>query len=158
MPNAILAETSAKTTLTITLASLAASTTAGRQSTMVDNSSTKYPSAIVYCKIKSGTAPTAGGVYEIFLLRGDDPASSTFRTDAAGASDAALTIENAQLLGTIVVTNTLNKTYCAEFDTSPLGPLGPEWGVAIRNNTSQALNATGGDHLIEYVAIYPESQ
>lgn len=158
MPSAILAETGTVTALTITLASLAASTTAGRQSTMVDNSANKYPSAIVYVKITSGTAPTAGGIYEIFLLRGDDPASSTYRTDGAGASDAALTIENAQLLGTLVVTNTLNKAFCAEFDTSVLGPLGPEWGIAVRNNTSQALNATAGNHFVKYLGIFPEAQ
>jgi hypothetical protein len=158
MPSAILNETGTLTTMTITLASLAASTTAGRQTTMVDNSANKYPSAIIYVKITSGTAPTAGGVYEIFLLRGDDPSSSTYRTDNAGASDAALTIENALYLGSIVVTNTLNKTYCAEFDTSPLGPLGPEWGIAIRNNTTQTLNATGGNHVVKFLGYFPESQ
>jgi hypothetical protein len=158
MPSAILNETGTLTTMTITLASLAASTTAGRQTTMVDNSANKYPSAIIYVKITSGTAPTAGGVYEIFLLRGDDPSSSTYRTDNAGASDAALTIENALYLGSIVVTNTLNKTYCTEFDTSVLGPLGPEWGIAIRNNTSQALNATGGNHAVKFLPCFPESQ
>jgi hypothetical protein len=156
--NAILAETGTLTTMTITLASLAASATAGRQSTMVDNSANKYPSAIIYVKITSGTAPTAGGIYEVFLLRGDDPSSSTYRTDAAGASDAALTPVNAQLLGALVVTAAGNTAFCGEFDTSPLGPLGPEWGIAIRNNTTQTLNATGGNHVVKFLGYFPESQ
>ena len=85
-----------KATFTCTLASLA--NAAARQSTMINNSS-NYPAAIVTMKIKSSAAaPTVGTLYEIYLLRGDDAASSTYRSDAAGASDATITIENAQLI------------------------------------------------------------
>lgn len=153
----------AKATLTMTLLSLAAGN--ARQSTMVANNSTPvagrgYPAAIVTVRIKSGAAaPTAGKVYEVYLLRGDDPASSTYRTDNAGASDAAITIENAQLLGTIIVTNSASKNFYGEFDTAALGPLGPEWGIAIKNATDQALSAGAeGDFLKGYVYYVPESQ
>ena len=157
MANQINTKNIAKATFTCTLASLASGS--ARQSTMVDNSTTDYPAAIVTMKIKSsGSAPTAGAVYEIYLLRGDDPSSSTYRTDAAGASDAAITIENAQLLGTIVVTATTNKVFYGEFDTAPLGPLGPEWGIAVKNSSGQALHATEGDHLKGYVYYVPEVQ
>lgn len=131
---------------------------AARQSTMIANSS-NYPSATVYLRIKSGaSAPTAGTVYEVYLLRGDDASSSGYRTDNAGASDAAITIENAQLLGTIVVTNTANKNFYGEFHTGFLGPLGPEWGIAIKNATNQAVSTTEGDHLKEYNYFVPEVQ
>ncbi len=156
MANEIRTKPIAKATFTCTLASLADGS--ARQSTMINNSS-NYPAAIVYLRIKSGaTAPTAGAVYEIYLLRGDDAATSTYRTDNAGAADAALTIENAQLLGTLVVTATASKNFYGEFDTSPLGPLGPEWGIAIRNKSGQALSATEADHLKEYVYYVPEVQ
>jgi len=145
-----------KQALTITLASLAAA--GARQSTMVANSN-NYPSAIVYLKIESGgTGPVAGKVYEVYLLRGDDASSSAYRTDGAGATDAAITIENAQFLGTITVTNTANKVFYGEFDTTAFGPLGPEWGIAIKNATDQALHATEGNHLKEYTYFVPEAQ
>jgi hypothetical protein len=145
-----------KQAFTITLASLA--NAAARQSTMIANSN-HYPAALVYLKIQSGgSAPTAGTLYEVYLLRGDDASSSAYRSDGAGASDAAITIENAALLGTIVVTANTNKNFFGEFDTSPLGPLGPEWGIAVKNTSGQALNATEGNHLKEYAYYVPEVQ
>lgn len=156
MASAVQRKFDAKATFTLTLASLA--TGSARQSTLIANTNNR-PAAIVHLKIKSGaTGPTAGTVYEVYLLRGDDAASSTYRTDGAGASDAAITIENAQLLGTIVVTNTANKVFYGDFDTAPLGPLGPEWGIAIKNSSGQALSATEGDHLKGYETYYDEAQ
>lgn len=145
-----------KQAFTMTLASLA--NAAARQSTMISNSN-NYPAAMVYLKIKSGAvAPTAGTVYEVYLLRGDDAASSAYRSDGAGASDAAITIENAVLLGTIIVTATTAKNFFGEFDTSGCGPLGPEWGIAVKNATGQALDATEGNHVKEYAYYVPEAQ
>ncbi|GEM_PF-2560891 len=156
MASAVQRKFDTKATFTLTLASLA--TASARQSTMIANT-TNRPAVIVHLKIKSGAvAPTAGTVYEIYLLRGDDAASSTYRSDAAGAVDAAITIENAQLLGTIVVTATAAKVFYGEFDTAPLGPLGPEWGVAIKNSSGQALDATEGNHLKGYETYYDEAQ
>ena len=130
---------------TITLASLANG--AARQSDMIANASERR-AALVQLKIRSGgTAPTAGAIYEVFLLQGN---GSGYRTDGAGASDAAITIENAPLLGTIVVTATTNKDFYGNFDTAPLGPLGTEWGIAVRNSSGQALNATEGNHTKQY--------
>jgi hypothetical protein len=157
MANEIKTKNISKSTFTITLASLAAGSS--RQSTMINNSTNNYPAALLYFKIKSGaTAPTAGRLYEIYLLRGNDPSSSNYRTDGAGASDAAITIENAQQVGTIVVTNTSNKVFYGDFDTSPFGPLGPEWGVAVKNASDQALHGTEGDHYKGYVYYVPEVQ
>lgn len=152
-----------KQTFTLTMLSLAAA--AARQSTMINNNANPvagrgWPAAIVYLRIKSGAAaPTAGKLYEVYLLRGDDPSASAYRTDNAGASDAAITIENAQLLGTIVVTANASKNFYGEFDTSGLGPLGPEWGIAIKNATDQTVSAGAeGDFLKEYMYYVPEAQ
>jgi hypothetical protein len=155
--NEIKTKNIAKATFTITLASLANGS--ARQSTLVDNSSNDYPAALIFLKIKSGgTAPTAGKVYEVYLIRGNDPSSSDYRSDGAGASDAAITIENAVLLGAIVVTNTANKVFYGEFDTAFCGPLGPEWGIAIKNNSGQALHGTEGDHYKGSAYYVPEVQ
>lgn len=105
--------------------------------------------------IESGTsAPTAGTTYEIYLLRGD----GTRRTDNAGASDAAITLANAPLLGTIVVTASANTHFYGEFDTAPLGALGTEFGIAVKNNSGQTLHATEGNHIKAYTLYVPEAQ
>ena len=140
-------------TFTITLASLA--TASARQSTLLDNSTNDYPAALVFLKITSGAAaPTVGTLYEVYLLR----KGSTIGDDAAGATDAAITIENAPLLGTIVVTATAAKAFYGVFDTASLGPLGPSFGIAVKNSSGQALSATEGDHYKGYILYVPEVQ
>lgn len=158
MANNILTPYGSKTSLTITLASLANSTAGvGRQSTMVDNTTTKYGAALIDVKIQSGgSTPTAGNLYLVYLLRGDDPSSSTYRTDGAGASDAGITINNANLIGSIRATANANTLFYGDFDTAALGPLGPEWGIAVVNSSGQALNASG--HLVEYIPYFPQIQ
>lgn len=152
MANEIRTKDIASAAFTITLASLANGS--GRQSTLISNSS-DYPAAIVYLKITSGgSAPTAGNVYEVYLLRSD----GTIADDGAGASDAAITIENAPLLGTIVVTANAAKAFYGVFDTSALGPLGPTWGIAVKNSSGQALSTTEGDHDYNYSYYVPEVQ
>ena len=152
MANEITTKDIASAGFTITLASLADGS--GRQSTLITNSS-NYPAALVHIKITSGaSAPTVGSVYEVYLLRSD----GTIADDGAGASDAALTIENAPLLGTIVVTATTAKAFYGVFDTAPLGPLGSSWGIAIKNETGNALSSTEGDHDKNYVYYIPEVQ
>jgi hypothetical protein len=141
-----------RATFTITLASL--TNGSARQSTMISNSS-NYPAALVMMAIESGTtAPTVGTAYEIYLLRSD----GTVSDDNAGASDAAITIENAPLLGTIVVTATSNKLFYGTFDTAHLGPLGTSWGIAVKNSTGQTMHATEGNHVKGYSYYVPEAQ
>ena len=145
------------TAMTITLASLATSAAGvGRQSTLVDNTSVKAPAALVYCKVTTGTTPTANTSILVYLIRYDN---SAFGDDGCGTSDAALTIINAQLLGSILnPATTSNTAYYGVFDTAPFGPLGPKWGVAIVHNTGVNLNSTGGNHVIEYIAYNPQVQ
>lgn len=152
MANEIRTKDIARASFTITLASLANGS--ARQSTLVSNSN-DYPAALVNVKITSGgVAPTVGTVYEIYLLRTD----GTVADDNAGASDAAITIENSPLLGTIVVTASTAKAFYGVFDTAALGPLGPTWGIAVKNSTGQTLSATEGDHAYGYSYYVPEVQ
>ncbi|MDQ3098884.1 MAG: hypothetical protein M3Q44_04000 [bacterium] len=150
MANEIRTKLITRATMAMTLASLANGN--AQQSIIVSNSN-NYPAALIFLKITSGSvAPTNGTVYEVYLLRGD----GTNKTDNAGASDAAITIENASLLGTIVVTNNASKAFYSEFDTAPLGPLGTEWGIAVKNASGQALNSTESNHVKAYQYYVPE--
>mgnify|MGYP001594094926 CR=1 FL=1 len=139
--NTILDKVAARATFTITLDSLAASATAGRQSTMIANASPSHKRAKITGILQSNaSAPTVGTVYEIGLIRSD----GTNADDGAGASDAALTGENVPIIGTVVVTATANKSFPFTCDT-PLGmSLGISWGIFVRNNTGQALHAASG--------------
>lgn len=153
MPNEIRTKLDAVANFTITLAALASGS--ARQSTIVANPNNRG-AALIYLILQSGAAPTAGTVYEIYLLRADS--AGTYRTDGAGAADAAITVVNAQILGTIVVTNSLNTNFYGDFDTAPLGPLGFNWGIAIKNSTDQPLNAVEANHVKEYATYLPEIQ
>lgn len=137
---------------TQTLASL--TNGSARQSTLVTNTN-KRPAALILYKLESGgTGPTAGTLYEIFLIRGN----GTQRTDNAGASDAAITVLNAQLIGTLQLTNNANTFFTDEFDTAPLGKLGTEFGTIVRNSSGQTMNATEGNHIKNYNLYLPSVQ
>ena len=100
MPNAIKDLFSSSTAMTISLGSLASSTSnVGRQSTMIDNSTTRYGRLLVFVKAKLGTSPTGNRSVQVYLLRGDGLGN---RDDAAGANDAAITLLNAVPIGALV--------------------------------------------------------
>lgn len=155
MANEIQTKYISSASFTISLASLANGS--ARQSSMISNSN-NYPAAIIYLCLKSGgSAPTAGPGYEIYLLRGD-ASSPNIVSDGAGASDAAITIENSKLLDVIQVTATSAKNFYVVIDTSRLGPLGPYWGIAVKNTSGQALDSTEGNHKKYFVYYVPEVQ
>ncbi len=139
--------------ITITLASLASSTAGvGRQSTLIDNTSNLYVSAIVFLAIKMGTTPTANTPVSVYLLRSNNDAPTI--DDGAGATDAGLTVVNATPLGVLLCSATTSgAVYTGSFDTSNLGPLGPKWGIAIVNGTGAALDATEGNHTKTFIGV-----
>lgn len=153
MANEIRTKLDAWANFTITLAALAAG--GARQSSIVANGN-RRPAALINMIIQSGNAPAAGTIYEIYLLRGDGIV--TYRTDGAGAVDAAIVVVNAQLIGTIVVTNNANTNFYGDYDTAPLGPLGTQWGIAVKNSTDQPANAVEANHAKEYAMYLPEIQ
>lgn len=154
MANEIKDKFAASTALTITIASL--TDTSGRQSTIVDNTTNRFQDVLLYVNVKNGTSPVNNSVVEVYLIR-DDNDGTNHRDDAAGASDAAITIVNAQLLGVL-----RNKSSASTGDVmkeSFLIPApGPKWGIAIVNRTGVTLDSTGGNHWARYVGRNPEVQ
>ncbi len=154
MANEIKQKYSTPAALTITLASLASSTTfVGRQSTLVDNSTTRYEKILLFVKLTQGTSPTGNRGAYFFALRTD----GTIYTDGAGDTDAALTILNAEAIGGLV-----NKASPSTGDVLRgvfvLDNPGPKWGVALYQDTGVALSSTGSDHDIRWVGVLPEVQ
>lgn len=156
MANEIKDKFAASSALTITLASL--TSTSGRQSTLVDNSTNRYQDVLVYVNTKmGGTAPNANSVVEVYLIRSDKDATTESVTDGAGASDAAFTPLNAQLLGFL-----RNKSSPAAGDVLKgeflVNRPGPKWGIALVNQTGQTFDATGSNHWVRFVGLNPEVQ
>jgi hypothetical protein len=156
MANEIKDKFSTSAPMTISLGSLADG--AGRQSAMVDNAAARYPEILVYVKCKMGSsAPHANSIVEVYLIRGDKDATTEHRSDGAGASDAALTPLNAQLIGALrnKASPLAGDVLYGEFVVHRPGP---GWGVAIFNRTGQAFDGTGGNHWVRYVGVNPEVQ
>lgn len=153
MANEIKDKFAASATLTLTLASLADGS--GRQTTMVNNETARYQDLLLFFKITVGTSPSAGSQVDFYGLRGDDH-TANLRTDNAGASDAAITVNNAEHLASLRVTaGTSDAAYYVDF---LFHRPGPTWGIAVVNNSGAALNSTEGNHLKRYVGLLPEVQ
>ena len=150
MPNEIRTKLDALTSFTITLSALASN--AANQSALVTNSSLR-PAALVYVAMIPTSAPTAGTIYEVFLLRGNGIATEA--DDGATVGANPITIVNAQLIGTLVVNGA--NIVKGIFDTAPLGPLGTQWGIAVRNSTNVAVQ-TGALSLAKFQTYLPEIQ
>ena len=156
------------TALTITLASLATSSTlvAGRESTVVDNSSNLYLDVQVAGQITTGTSPTSNTAIQVWGYGPLKIVSSTKTYPVATAtaltgSDAAATFEVGQrnglvLLATMIVNSTSDRAY--SFVVPSLaqafgGTLPPFWGVWVTHATGVNLNSTAGNHWIHYTGL-----
>jgi hypothetical protein len=145
------------TAITCTLASLASSATAGRESTAVDNSSNLYVDAIVQVKVElqSGTIANDEAVY-VYAYGSED---GTIYTDNATGSDAAITLRDPtamRLIGVIPC-----PTQSVAYESQPMsvaagfgGHLPRKWGIVVRNYTGIALHATEGNHSKKYTGVY----
>jgi hypothetical protein len=159
--------TTDSTALTITIASLATSSSslAGRESTVVDNTSNKYLDALVSGQITTGTTPTVNKTISIYVYAPLKVASSTFTypiatTTALTAADAAATFEadqrnNLKLAAAMNVSATSDRAYSFAFSVAQLfgGVMPLKWGVWVTHDTGVNLNSTAGNHWIHYTGI-----
>lgn len=131
-------------TFTITAASLANG--AGRQSTMVSNASGRTMIKLELLTM-TGTTPTAGTTIDVYWIQGN--AAGTYRTDGAGASDAAWTPVNARRIGSFpVLAATSNVAIYLDADLD--FPPGEEFGIGLWNASGASLNGTAGNHSFKY--------
>jgi hypothetical protein len=154
MANEIKDKFGTSTALTITLASLGNS--AGRQSTLVDNTANRYQDLILFVNVKTANSPNANSIIEVYLIRSDNDGTE-HRDDGAGTADAALTPLNAQLVGALRSSGAPGTGETLKGSFLVHRP-GPEWGVAVYNRTGQTLDATGTNHWARYVGLNPEVQ
>ena len=139
-------------THTITLASLASSTTAGQQGTAIDNSSDLAPDAELFGKFMTGASPVAGGTVDIFVYGSGD--GTTFAAGMTGSNGAITPTSYGALYlaGSIQVSATGNTSYTFHFPSlaAVFGKLpASKWGVFVRNNSGGALHGTGSNHEVK---------
>jgi hypothetical protein len=154
MANEIKDKFGTSTALTVTLASLANS--AGRQSTLVDNTTSRYQDLLLLVNIKTANTPTPNSIAEVYLIRSDNDGTE-HRDDGAGTSDAALTPLNAQLVGALRSSGAPGTGETLKGSFLVHRP-GPEWGVVVFNRTGQALDSTGSNHWVRYIGLNLEVQ
>ena len=99
--------------LTITLASLADSTSAGRESTAVDNSSNKFLDALVLAKVKIANSGAIALPSAVFVYAYGTVDGGTTYGDTVTGSDAAITLTNPPNLKQLglIYTPAINTTY-----------------------------------------------
>lgn len=149
------------TALTITLASLATSTTfVGRQATEIDLTALgvaadRFPLRVtIFYKITLGTSPTGNKAIYFYMLNSD----GTHRDGAAGASDAAFTVP--PNLSPIHVA--ANKASPATGDVLQ-GSFSfivesPRFIIALYHDTAVNLNSSAGSHYVQYLVSKPDIQ
>ena len=150
----------AAASVTITLTSLA---DAGfRESTAIDNSSSKYMDALVGGKIQIG-APSADGTIAIYAygsydgteytagLTGSDGTVTWGTTGSTGLDGA----NNLPLLGVISVdaTDDNDDARWGPFSVAQAfgGVLPTKWGIVVKNSTGASLHATGTNNECQFM-------
>jgi hypothetical protein len=155
MSNEIKAKYGASTPMSITLANLASSTAGvGRQSAMVDNSSSRFELVHLFVKVTLGTNPASNKTVQVYLLQGN---GAGLTTDGASTAEAAITVKNAPLLGVLTSGPAAASGDVLQKQFSICEP-GPCWGIAIVHDTGVPLNGTAADHALCYVGENPDVQ
>lgn len=156
MPSQTLVKYGTIVTPTITLTSLA--NNAGRICAVVDNTTVRAPAAQVYLRATTGgTAPTANTPIKLYLIRRSNDGTTDLADSALGTADAAVATEpnNAEQVGSIIVTATTNATYVKSFLVYDLSA---KYSFVVWNATGQALNATASNFTFQVVPITMEAQ
>lgn len=153
------------TALAITLASLASDTSllAGRESNAVDNTTNNDLDHLVSGVITTGTSPNNNTVIEVWAYASYKTSGGTpTYPDVMDGTDSAETFASSnakyaalRLVASITVTSTSNVGYAfAPVSIRNLfGAMPKFWGLFVTQNTGAALNATGGNHDIQYERI-----
>lgn len=161
MPGDIKVQYGTPADLTITLASLASSSTlvAGRESTVVDNRTDEYLDALVSGYIKAGTSPTAGNIEVWVYAQLDDTPTYPDVMDGTD-SDETCTSRDVMFAGMrlgarIATTTTTDFVYpIAPFSVAALfgGQMPRRWGAFVTHSMVAALNASG--HKLQYAPVH----
>jgi hypothetical protein len=147
------------TNITCTLTSLADSSTAGRESTVVSNTTDKFLDALVFGYIKTQNSGSISAPSAVFVYAYASVDAGSNYPDAVTGADAAITMNSPtqlKLLGSIYVA-AINTTYKGgPWSVASLygGKMPERWGLVVQNDCGTAFSATGSDHQFKYQGIF----
>lgn len=142
--------------ITMDLSALGASASfvAGRESSEIDNTATKYLDALVQGRFLVGTTPTLPGQLIVYVWGADASLGAT-PMDVLDGTDSAETLTNTTVLGCLrvgaaiqILVNTSDKTYYVlPFSVAQLfgGILPKFWGLYVAHNMTAALKTDAGN-------------
>jgi len=146
-----------KTNLTITLASLSASATVGRQATVVDNTADLALDVLVQGQIETGTV--SGNKQVLLYVAGSVDGGTTYSGDnganTIGATDAGFTRADPTGLNLIGVLPCPTSSVIMAFGPYSVaqafgGNMPDHWTLVVFNDTGAAFSATGANNAAWY--------
>jgi hypothetical protein len=149
--------------LTITLASLASSSTlvAGRESDVIDNSTNLYLDYLLAGMITTGTTPTVSKSIEVWVVPMRNDADWP---DVFDGADSAETITSRDILfshGRLAACMVVSATSNVGYHFGPVsvaalfgGRCPRKFAVFVVHDTAVNLNSTAGNHEISYTPVY----
>lgn len=157
----------AKVTMTINPQSMAnaAALNVGRESSSINQKADPQMDCMVGGSFMTGTSPLAGKQIEVWAYASWDDGvgySGGMTGTATGAAATSTPTDKGlfQLLKVIATDNTSNKAYafgpCSIAEAFG-GFVPSRWGIWITQNTNVALNATAGNHRLEYFPMKLQS-
>jgi hypothetical protein len=156
-------------TITMGLASLAASTTltVGRQSVEQSNTSTNYVDVLVQGRFRTGATVAVGNPLAVYVW-GSDTAPSATAIDGISGADAAVTLTNAGTRDALVklaagwtaTATTANQNYwVGPFSVAQLfgGSMPRFWGLIVTHNMGSSLNASDNTDQFTFTGVTYET-
>lgn len=145
--------------LTITLASLADASSAGRESTVVSNGTNLFLDVLISAKIKTQNSGSIAAPSAAFLYAYATSDGGTTYPDTVTGTDAAITLNSPtqlKLLGAIYAAAINTQYKGGPWSLAALygGKMPNSWGIVVVNDTGTALSATGSDHGVWYQGVY----
>jgi hypothetical protein len=145
--------------LTITLASLAASATAGKASTAVDNSVNLFDDILIFPILESGSV--SGNKQALIFAYGTVDGGATY-TEGVTGTDASFTRQdpsNLRFLGTVSMPTSATIYKAGPFSLAAAfgGVLPDHWGIAVFNDSGAALSGTAGNNKILWQGVQLEN-
>lgn len=145
------------------LQNFASSTTAGKQGSVVDNSTDLYDDYLVQIKIVTASSPAAANDKAIYVYAAGaiDASSPVYAgMPAASGTEGSYTFDDANynplaLLGIVPVT-AVSKTYVATFGVAAaFGGMCPiKWVPVVRNYGGVTTSNTAGDNWLKAQGVY----
>ena len=154
----------ASSAITLSLASLASSASwlAGRESTLVDNTTNKYLDYKLAGKITVGTTPTINTEIRVYVLSMLNDASwpgGFTGVDSARTASSAGSIGSAWQLARVLAVDATTSDLAYNFDVGSVAQLyggvcPRKFLVFVSHNTVAALHATAGNHVLDISPVF----